>query len=223
MKNVKHYFFTVLAIIAAVIAYSYLQGCYFFSRSYLVFGQYNAVYLALVTVLILFIIFWLYKKQLLYRNNWQFNQAPHWKTRKAVIAFLAFVLIIIFQILFIHLLGGMNSANQQTLNKISNHGNRLLFNMMVVFIAPFCEEVIFRGMFFNLFFTKATTLNKICGCLLSGLAFAYVHDPNFTAYIFLYWIMGIILAAVYLLTRDLRYSMATHMLNNLLSILPSLL
>lgn len=218
MRTVKHYFFNILGIIASIIAYSYLQGCYFLPKEFLFFKQYNSIYLAAVTVLILALIFWLYRKQMDYRNDWGFNRLPHWRWRRIFIAVIAFLVIMVFQIFYIKFIGG-NSANQQTLNQISRQGNDVLFNIMVVFVAPFCEETIFRGMFFNLFFTRKNKVNAFLGVIFSGLTFAYIHDPNFTKYIFLYWIMGSVLATVYLLTRDLRYSMLTHLLNNLMSVL----
>jgi membrane protease YdiL (CAAX protease family) len=53
----------------------------------------------------------------------------------------------------------------------------------------------------------------------SGFVFAYGHDPMFSKFIYLYWVMGMILAWTYVETKDIRYSILTHMLNNILSIL----
>jgi membrane protease YdiL (CAAX protease family) len=225
MKKAKQYFFTIIAIIATLIAYGYLQGCYFFPKSYLRFGQFNSLYLAAVTVLILFIIFYLYKKQLQTSNYWHFNQRPHWRWRNLLIAIAALVMIYLAQIVLMTLIGGGDSSNQAALNRIgsSKSSNVLLFNIMVVLLAPICEEVVFRGMFFNLFFTKAKWSNKLLGILCSGFVFAYVHDPHFSKYYVVYWLMGCILAWTYLTTRDLRYSILVHMGNNFISILPSLL
>jgi membrane protease YdiL (CAAX protease family) len=76
----------------------------------------------------------------------------------------------------LNLVGGGVSENQQSLNRLEQ-GNAGLFKILVVFIAPFCEETIFRGMFFNIFFTKPTTLNKWLGIITSGFLFGYMHDP----------------------------------------------
>lgn len=107
------------------------------------------------------------------------------------------------------------STNQASLNKIElQSGN--LFKIMVIFIAPFCEETVFRGMFFNTFFTKTTKLNKWLGILASGFLFAYMHDPAISKFILVYWVLGSVLAWVYMKTKDLRYSMLVHMAYNAL-------
>ena len=87
---------------------------------------------------------------------------------------------------------------------------------MVIFIGPVFEEFIFRGFFFNTFFYKNSNLNKWLGILFSGLIFGYVHDPGLTKYILVYWALGCVLAWVYTSTRDLRYSMLSHMIFNAL-------
>lgn len=108
---------------------------------------------------------------------------------------------------------GSISTNQEALDQISKQSGNM-FKIMVAFIAPFVEEVIFRGMFFNTFFTKETRMNKWVGIVVSGFVFAYMHDPHITRFILIYWVLGCVLAWVYLRTKDLRYSMLTHILYN---------
>ena len=52
--------------------------------------------------------------------------------------------------------------------------------------------------------------------IVSGFLFAYMHDPLLSKFIFVYWGLGMVLAWVYMQTKDLRYSMLVHMCYNAL-------
>lgn len=190
-----------------------LQILYFYPRK-VELGHSRVIVTALVTVIVLFLIFYLYKKQLKEANDWGFNREPHWDMRRIGIAILGFILMVLGAAVMLHIAGGI-SENQQGLDRIEQSTGDL-FKIMVVFIAPFCEEVIFRGMFFNIFFTKETKTNKWLGILASGFVFGYMHDPMLSKYIFIYWVLGIVLAWIYTTTKDLRYSMLVHMCYNAL-------
>lgn len=224
MRKVLHYGGNIAEAFIALFLYAILEALYFdVKQVHARFGlslQLQGIITALATVIIMWFIFWLYRKQLNEVNEWGFNETPHWDRHRIIIALVAFVLIVVLQMIMFNLLGGNSSstANQKELLAISKQSGNM-FKIMVVFIAPFCEEIIFRGMFFNTFFTKENRFNKWTGIVVSGLVFAYMHDPAFSKYILVYWVMGCVLAWVYLSTKDLRYSMLTHMLNNALSLL----
>lgn len=218
MKKVLHYAGNIAGMIIAFVLYGILQNFYFFPKK--VHMPMKSVSIALITVIVLWLIFWLYTRQLKDVNNWGFNQAPHWKWSKFFIAVLGFFLITILGAAALQAVSGGKSvsSNQEELNQISMQSGGM-FKIMVAFIAPFCEEVIFRGMFFNTFFTKATTFNKWAGIIVSGFIFAYLHDPGITKFIIVYWVLGCVLGWVYMQTKDLRYSMMTHMAYNLLGVI----
>lgn len=218
MRKFWHYLGNISgAIIAFGLYIGVLQRFYFFPNK-MNLGANRAVITALVTVIVLFVIAYLYKYQLKEQNDWGFNERPHWDWRRIGIAAIGYVLIIAVSIMMLNLVGSGVSSNQQSLNKIEQN-NAGLFKIMVAFVAPFCEEVIFRGMFFNIFFTKATRQNKWLGIIASGFLFGYLHDPMFSKFIFVYWSLGIVLAWVYMSTKDLRYSMLVHMGYNLLGLI----
>lgn len=224
MRKLLYYGGNIAEAIIAFFLYGVLEVLYFdtdkVGKKFSLNLQTQIVITALLTVIIMGVIFWLYKRQLKENNDWQFNERPHWSGKRILITLFGYFLIVFVQILIFHLLGSNSSApaNQQALNEIyRKNGN--MFSIMVVVIAPFCEETIFRGMFFNTFFTKPGKLNKWLGILVSGFLFAYLHDPHMTKFILVYWAMGCVLGWVYMATKDLRYSMLTHMLNNLLTIL----
>ncbi|RVU71446.1 MULTISPECIES: type II CAAX endopeptidase family protein [Lactobacillus] len=220
MKKFFHYLGNVAEIIIAFYLYGLLQNLYFLpvkvhERFHLNWTA--QIWLtALITVLVLWLSFKFYKQQLREVNDWGFNQRPHWSLKRILTAFFGLLLIVVLGGVMLQALGqGKVSANQEQLNSLAKQSGQL-FKIMVVFIAPACEEVIFRGMFFNTFFTKATRLNKWAGILASGFVFAYLHDPHFTKFILIYWVLGCVLAWVYMSTKDLRYSMLTHMCYNAL-------
>jgi len=158
-------------------------------------------------------------KTKVYLNDWFFNAKPHWDTKRIIIAVAAFFTLVIFQIAFVRLFGGNTiSKNQEELDAIRKVASPM-FNVLLVIVAPICEEFIFRALFFNTFFPVDNEFNKWVGIVVSGFVFAYGHDPMFSKFIYLYWVMGMILAWTYVTTKDVRYSILTHMLNNLLSIL----
>lgn len=219
MKKIGHYLGNIAGAVLAFALYMLLEITYFApKRINLGSGDLRVFATSLMTVVILFVIFYLYRQQLKEENQWGFNESPHWDARRLGIAVIGFILIMIGSVVMLNLVGGGVSENQQSLNRLEQ-GNAGLFKILVVFIAPFCEETIFRGMFFNIFFTKPTTLNKWLGIITSGFLFGYMHDPMLSKYILVYWVLGIVLAWVYTTTKDLRYSMLVHMCYNAMGLI----
>lgn len=177
----------------------------------------TGILIALATVGGFIIIIWLYRRQLKRANDWFFNSKPHWRWSNLALALCGFAMIIAVQFLFMRLAGGGISHNQVELNKYTAQSS--IFKILIALVAPVYEELIFRGMFFNIFFTKEKPANKWLGIIVCGLVFGLAHDPGFTKYIIVYWALGSILSWIYLQTKDLRYSMIAHMLNNLIGLL----
>lgn len=215
--NFWHRVGNISQAIISFFIYSVVQLLYIEPKSQVVtWGR--GIVLDLITIAAFMFIFWLYTRQLQTCNSWEFNEPPHWRISKIGIAIVAAVVMIVGQVVIIHFIGGGVSQNQQELEAVQRHSNQLM-KVMVVIVAPFCEEVIFRGMFFNSFFTTDNPRNKWLGIICCGFLFGYVHDPMLSKFVFIYWFMGCILAWVYLKTRDLRYSMIVHALNNLTAVL----
>ena len=205
-------------MILAFLAYGVVQSLYVVRQGTRLPLWHQAV-IALATVFIFWAFFAIYKHQLKEENNWNFNEKPHWSIRRILIAVGAFVLIVIMQIIFMKYFGGhATSANQEAIEKLQSQTSKV-FNIMLVILAPVCEELIFRGMFFNTFFPVEKIYTKWLGIITSGFVFAFGHDPAMDKFLFLYWMMGSILAWTYVKTKDIRYSILAHMLNNLLSLL----
>ncbi len=109
-------------------------------------------------------------------------------------------------------------ANQQAVNA-SEAQMPLWNNLFAIFIAPVFEEIIFRGIFLNYFFNKDNLLNNTLGILVSGLVFGLGHEPAFDVTLLMYSALGWVLGFAYLYFRDIRYNIAIHLLNNLMTVL----
>lgn len=215
MKTFLRFLGNLAVMIIAFVFYTVLQLGYAQKKENLLF----AIILAVLTVAAIYWMYWIYKRELKQENDWVFNAKPHWDVRRVIISVAAFFALVIFQVAYIKLVGGNAvSQNQAEIDEVRKVASPM-FNVLLIVVAPICEELIFRALFFNTFFPADNTLNKWVGIVASGFVFAYGHDPMFSKFIYLYWVMGMILAWTYVETKDIRYSILTHMLNNILSIL----
>ena len=215
MKTFLRFLGNLATVIIAFVLYTLLQLGYAQKKVNLLF----AIILAVLTVAVIYWMYWIYKRELKQENDWVFNAKPHWEVIRVIISVAAFFALVIFQVAYIKLVGGNAvSQNQAELDEVRKVASPM-FNVLLIVVAPICEELIFRALFFNTFFPADNTLNKWVGIVASGFVFAYGHDPMFSKFIYLYWVMGMILAWTYVETKDIRYSILTHMLNNILSIL----
>lgn len=215
--NIKRSLSALLEAVISFILYSLVEALYMRPDLLHLSTVSAGIVIALATVAVLVLLDWFYRRQLHRANDWFFNSKPHWRWSNLGWALCGFALIIAVQFLFIRLSGGGISQNQAELNRITAQSS--IFKILIGLIAPIYEEIIFRGMFFNIFFTREKSSNKWLGILVCGFVFGLAHDPHFSKFIIVYWVLGCILAWVYLQTRDLRYSIIAHMLNNLLGLL----
>lgn len=225
MKKTIYFLGNTIVIILAFVMYGVVEQFYFFPNKIIKnYHLNNVTYIALtiiVTLVVLFILLRYYYGQLNRKNDWQFNKKPHWSINRLLLAVVAsFVMLLseILLLLVLHIGFNTTSTNQADLNAISKQAGSF-FIPMITIIAPVFEETIFRGLFFNTFFSDNTNFNKWVGVLTSGFAFGFAHDPGFTKFILIYWLLGCILAWVYVQTKDLRYSIITHVLFNSLGFL----
>ncbi|GMA69391.1 CAAX protease family protein [Leuconostoc litchii] len=142
-----------------------------------------------------------------------------------------FLMIIVEGILAqlrIHLTGVSISENQAAINELTSSFSVTMVGMVIygVLFAPVVEEMIFRGLILNYFFRKNWWWGNV---ILSGMIFALPHMGNIptnladTLSFVIYATMGMILAYVYKKTGELRNSIAIHMINNGLSMIPILI
>lgn len=95
----------------------------------------------------------------------------------------------------------------------------LLMSFLSVCLAPFQEELIFRLAMMNLF--GNSKYQKLAGWLISSLVFGLLHVIGSGEWIHLigYSVSGLILGWFYLKTDNIWYSIAIHLVNNLIATL----
>ncbi|WDF82676.1 CPBP family intramembrane metalloprotease [Lacticaseibacillus pabuli] len=171
------------------------------------------VWLAGITLILAAIqiscLYWLYRTQLKRRNP------LHIGRRKFRLESVFFIVL---------MYGLVLAANAAVLRFGTPHNQQEVVSEMTIlpvtlfFLAAICgpiiEELIFRGVFMNLFWQKDNTLNFWGAVITSGLVFGLLHEPHLTPFLLLYSSLGAILAITYRYHRDLRYSIGLHMLIN---------
>lgn len=107
------------------------------------------------------------------------------------------------------------TANQNLVNEMRMQAP-ILAAFQVRLFAPIIEEMIWRGIFMNLFFMKNTAISKVCQVFTSGLFFGFLHTYSINFELLLYSIIGWILASTYYFTKDIRCPIIVHLaLNNI--------
>lgn len=179
-------------------------------------------YVALVTVLFAVIqialLAWVYRAQLKRLNPLGI------KRRRFRLESLFFIILMYGIVLAANIFAAQfgTPANQQSV-LAEMHILPVTLFFLAGLLAPFIEELIFRGLFMNLFWQKDTRLNNVLAVVSSGLVFGLMHEPHLSVFLLLYTSLGIVLGWTYRYHRDLRYSIGLHMLINLPSALLLLL
>lgn len=111
------------------------------------------------------------------------------------------------------------SPNQEQVSVLMQ--DRLPFAFIaIVIVGPIGEELLYRKLLASYFFPNMSTKTAICLYLLTtGLLFALVHKTANLYQFSLYGFSGVIYGLLYLYKRDIRHSMALHIVNNFLGFL----
>ncbi|QBO36585.1 CPBP family intramembrane metalloprotease [Periweissella cryptocerci] len=119
----------------------------------------------------------------------------------------------VFNFLIVKVNHVSDTANQENIKSVlsMNHAVLVVFALAAVFIAPFVEEFIFRGLVVNYFFRKNNWWFNI---VLSGVLFSLVHASNNILGYLLYATVGGILAYTYKKSGQIKMSIGVHMVNN---------
>jgi uncharacterized protein len=110
-----------------------------------------------------------------------------------------------------------NPPKQQIVTDLQHeHAAAVLIGFMALtcVVAPFCEELFFRGF---MFMTFARRIGPRWGALLTGVIFGLAHAPNPVAGLIALGVLGVCLCALYWRTQSIIPCMALHALNNSIS------
>lgn len=107
------------------------------------------------------------------------------------------------------------TSNQNLVNEAMVRAP-ILAAFQIRLFTPIIEEIIWRGIFMNLFFVKDTTVSRFCRVFSSGLLFGFLHTFSFSFELLIYSVIGWVLASVYYFTKDIRCPIIVHLaLNNM--------
>lgn len=148
-------------------------------------------------------------------NSKIFNVANHSFFNKRNTLFTAAMYGVMWGIdlVFNHLIELGTPENQEILEEIFIDFP-IILGISVVIVAPIVEELIFRGIFTNYFFQPENKYSKWVILLTSSLLFGLVHEAAPSISLLYYSIVGAVLGVTYLYTKDLRYSIILHFINN---------
>lgn len=109
------------------------------------------------------------------------------------------------------------TANNQVIESMMKDNSVILIALSIsaIFLTPFAEELIFRGLITNLFFKVNTFWPKV---ILSGFIFSLGHVSTNIVSFLVYFYMGAVLAFIYVKTGRIRISIMLHMVNNAVAI-----
>lgn len=128
-----------------------------------------------------------------------------------VVAVIAELLINKFSLPFMKVTG---NANVDALQGIAN-AFPILMLIYAFVVGPILEELLFRGLFMNLFFANRPYLSLI----LSSIIFGALHTSTDWVYLISKIALGFVLGLVYLKTKNIKANIAVHILNNVSAIL----
>jgi membrane protease YdiL (CAAX protease family) len=114
------------------------------------------------------------------------------------------------------------SVNQDIVQSLITTQPVLMALPVVVFV-PFIEEVLFRGVIYEILSKR---LSVVVSAIFVNLAFAFLHVSDINSLIFfpVYFFLGVVLSTVYLLSgKNIWVSTLAHGLHNLLSVIAILL
>ncbi|MGX7245977.1 CPBP family intramembrane glutamic endopeptidase [Enterococcus quebecensis] len=208
-----------LCLIFLVWSLSYVEEIFIENPNFIRNNQ--TILLTVHIIIACLLLYWIYQK---YQKQLQLNNPRnfgfHKFTKNKGLFFIAMVILNQMIDLVYTFLENQEVTNipenQEILNKMIDIMPISMFFTIVIF-APLGEELIFRGIFFNYFFTKNSKSNNLLVVLVSGLVFGLLHEQNISLNLLVYASAGWILGFIYLYTKDIRYSIAFHFLNNFLS------
>ena len=94
----------------------------------------------------------------------------------------------------------------------------LTMSAYILLFAPVLEELLLRGIFFQSFGGIANRGKRWLLLVLSAFVFGSLHSLPVHYDFLLYFAMGLVLGAAYLHTKDLKYPILIHMVNNALGL-----
>ena len=175
-----------------------------------------------IAVVILFINYFIIKflyKRYINRSKGNFFEnedliSLNWK--KIFFVLLMYGVISFLDLIFSHSLDIGTPENQEIIEEMFRM-TPITIAVSTVLVAPVVEELIFRGFFFAYFMKKDTFSSKLMIVIISSLVFGLAHEFYPSISLLYYSSIGAVLALTYLYTKNIKYSILLHLINNLVA------
>lgn len=150
---------------------------------------------------------------------------PRWTVSTTNIVAGGLIILMVCEFALMAFNGWINGTSTTPNNNtvMSFNQNKWVFLLAIVVLSPIMEELVFRGVCQRqlsiLLCRSGFVRGDMLGLVVSSLVFGLMHQGGTLIGQLTYVIMGLIMGLVYLRTKDLRASVAVHILNNLIAIL----
>lgn len=146
-------------------------------------------------------------------ENENFNEL---KWKKILFVLVMYGIMYLIDLLFSTFLDIGTPENQKILEEMFRM-TPITIAMMTVVVAPIVEELIFRGLFTTYFMKNEAALSKIVIVVTSSLFFGLIHEVTPSLSLLYYSSIGTMLSITYLYTKNIKYNILLHFINNLLA------
>ncbi|MFW7362421.1 CPBP family intramembrane glutamic endopeptidase [Vagococcus fluvialis] len=149
-------------------------------------------------------------------NSFENENFKELKWKKILFVLVMYGIMYLIDLLFSTFLDIGTPENQEILEEMFRM-TPITIAMMTVVVAPIVEELIFRGLFITYFMKNETVLSKIVIVVTSSLFFGLIHEVTPSLSLLYYSSIGTMLSITYLYTKNIKYNILLHFINNLLA------
>ncbi|MBO0428984.1 CPBP family intramembrane metalloprotease [Vagococcus fluvialis] len=149
-------------------------------------------------------------------NSFENENLEEFKWKKILFVLVMYGIMYLIDLLFSTFLDIGTPENQEILEEMFRM-TPITIAMMTVVVAPIVEELIFRGLFTTYFMKNETVLSKIVIVVTSSLVFGLAHEVTPSLSLLYYSSIGAMLSITYMYTKNIKYSILLHFINNLLA------
>jgi len=125
------------------------------------------------------------------------------------LGFAVFILNILKMIPLMLIFDQQSTANAEGLLMLAEM-NVIYYILYTVIFAPIAEEIVFRGVILKTLFEKKPWI----GLLVSSVLFAALHNITDAFSFINYFTIGLLFGGVYMITKDVKWSILAHIINN---------
>jgi membrane protease YdiL (CAAX protease family) len=149
-------------------------------------------------------------------NSFENENLVEFMWKKILFVLVMYGIMYLIDLLFSTFLDIGTPENQEILEEMFRM-TPITIAMMTVVVAPIVEELIFRGLFTTYFMKNETVLSKIVIVVTSSLVFGLAHEVTPSLSLLYYSSIGAMLSITYMYTKNIKYSILLHFINNLLA------